>query len=221
MLIDLHCHTKFSRDNPLEPAAFVRLARERGLDAVCVTEHDTVEASVSVAAIGREEGLLVLQGVEITTDLGHILCYGFEDDAWQRLRGRYYTRAAALSEYAAETGAILVPAHPFRSWSSNSVHDELYTMEYITAVEVLNASNSTPENLRAQHAADLLNVGGIGGSDSHYEDEVARAATCFTRPIESMQDLVAALRADAYYPVRRQPGLGFVSAAGPDAAAAS
>ena len=208
MLIDLHCHTSYSHDNQLDPAAFVRLAKARGLDAVCVTEHNTVEASAPVVALGREEGLLVLRGVEITTDIGHVLCFGLPDDSWLRLRRGYYTSARRLSEFAADAGAVLVPAHPFRRWSNSAVREDLFDMEYIAAVETLNGLNSPVENTDARRAADTLNLPGTGGSDSHAEDEVARIATCFPAPITTMTELVAALQQPTYYPVMRDTRTG-------------
>lgn len=211
MLIDLHCHTKYSRDNPLEPLAFVRRAKALGLDAVCVTEHNSVEASAPVVALGREEGLLVLQGVEVSTEWGHILCYGLVDDAWRTLRERYFTPVESLAAFAAAHDAVLVPAHPFRSWSTNAAGSAVYDMTYITALEVVNANNAAHENARAREAATTLHLAGIGGSDSHYEDEVARAATCFPQDIGSMADLVEALRGDGYYPVCRTLSGTFVT----------
>lgn len=208
MLIDLHCHTKYSKDNALDPLAFVRLAAARGLDAVCLTEHNSLEASAPVVPLGRAEGLLVLQGVEVTTDVGHILCFGLHDDGWLRLRRGYYTRFAALRDYAAARGAVLVPAHPFRQWSNNSVRESVYTMDGLTALEVVNGTNAPVENAAARHAADLLALGATGGSDSHYEDEVARVATQFDRPIGSLAELVEALRDGAGTPVVRDTATG-------------
>lgn len=82
MWIDTHCHTKYSYDNWLEPLDLIRRAKSLGLDGVCITEHYSYEASEPVERIGREEGLLVLRGVEIATDRGHLLAYGVVDDGW-------------------------------------------------------------------------------------------------------------------------------------------
>ena len=72
MWIDCHCHTKHSYDNWLEPLDLVRRAKAIGLDGVVITEHHSYEASAPVEAVGRDEGLLVLRGVEISTDRGHL-----------------------------------------------------------------------------------------------------------------------------------------------------
>lgn len=210
MLIDLHTHTKYSGDNALDPNMFVQLAKARGLDAICVTEHDSVEASNPVVPLGRTAGLLVLQAVEVTTDRGHVLCYGFEDDAWSRFRGSYYTRLEDLRACAEGEGAVLIPAHPYRQWSRSAARDELHRMPFITAIEVANGLNSHRENTEAGRVAAALQLPGTGGSDSHYEDEVARMATYFEAEITTTRDLVAALRGGTYYPVVRNGASGFV-----------
>ena len=82
MWIDCHCHTRLSNDNWLEPVDLVRRAKQLGLDGLVVTEHHSVEASEPVELIGREEGLLVLRGIEISSDRGHLLAFGLRDDGW-------------------------------------------------------------------------------------------------------------------------------------------
>ena len=71
MLIDLHCHTKYSGDSRLEPDELIQAARSYGLDAICITEHDSFCASEPVEEIARAEGFPLFRGVEINTDKGH------------------------------------------------------------------------------------------------------------------------------------------------------
>ena len=76
--IDLHVHTNHS-DGTFTPREVLTLARERGLDAVAITDHDTTSALDEAAAIGDELGIEVVPGIEFSTiyaDEGvHILCY--------------------------------------------------------------------------------------------------------------------------------------------------
>jgi len=39
MKIDLHCHSKYSQDNYLEPEEVIEQAIKMNLDGVCFTEH--------------------------------------------------------------------------------------------------------------------------------------------------------------------------------------
>lgn len=75
--IDLHTHTTAS-DGSMRPAELVLHARNAGLKAVAVTDHDTVEGLEEAAAEGSKVGIEVLPGVEISADYEketHILGY--------------------------------------------------------------------------------------------------------------------------------------------------
>ena len=64
-LIDLHTHSTAS-DGSYSPAEVVRLAKEGGLTAVALTDHDTVDGLPEAVAAGAECGIEVVPGVEIS-----------------------------------------------------------------------------------------------------------------------------------------------------------
>ena len=75
--IDLHVHTNGS-DGTFPPAALVQLAAETGLRAIAVTDHDSVHAYAAAAEAGREFGVEIVPGIEISTKFHravHILGY--------------------------------------------------------------------------------------------------------------------------------------------------
>ncbi len=76
--IDLHTHSNRS-DGTFTPSEVVRLAAERELDVVALTDHDTMEGLAEAGATGREVGVEVVPGVEFSAEyLGtsvHVLCY--------------------------------------------------------------------------------------------------------------------------------------------------
>lgn len=75
--IDLHVHTTAS-DGTCSPSKVVRLAKEKGLAAIAITDHDTVSGYAEAAKAGEELGVEVVPGIEISTRyLGpvHILGY--------------------------------------------------------------------------------------------------------------------------------------------------
>jgi len=77
-MIDLHTHSTAS-DGRLSPAALVSYAHEKGLEALALTDHDTVEGLAEALAAGQQLGLEVLPGIEISADWPestlHILGY--------------------------------------------------------------------------------------------------------------------------------------------------
>jgi len=79
--IDLHVHSTAS-DGSYRPAEVVRLARDAGLRAFALTDHDTVDGLEEAIKAGEEYGVEVVPGVEIsarfTGDTMHILGYFLE-----------------------------------------------------------------------------------------------------------------------------------------------
>ncbi|MCF8149651.1 MAG: PHP domain-containing protein [Burkholderiaceae bacterium] len=197
MWIDTHCHTKYSYDNWLEPLNLIRRAKALGLDAVCITEHYSYEASEPVEKIGREEGLLVLRGVEIATDRGHMLAYGVEDDGWNRWGRDSYLPMGEVIERINELGGICVPAHPFRDVGLASLLDGLLDLQGIVAVETHNGNNSDSDNELAIRASAHMRLPTLGGSDCHKTVAVGRCATEFSVPVSDMAGFVAAVKAGA------------------------
>lgn len=62
---DLHNHTTAS-DGSLTPSELVAKASEIGLKAVAVTDHDTIDGLAEALAAGKEHGIDVVPGIEIT-----------------------------------------------------------------------------------------------------------------------------------------------------------
>ncbi len=114
MKADLHVHTSAS-DGRLSPEQVVRLAVDLGLDAIAITDHDTVDGVVP--ALGAARGFpsfMIVPGVEINTDVPHgevhILGY-FVDytdpifgDTLQKLRTARRARAQEMVAKLAELG---------------------------------------------------------------------------------------------------------------------
>ncbi|WP_261305902.1 PHP domain-containing protein [Paenibacillus andongensis] len=63
---DLHTHTTAS-DGTQRPAANVQMAFDAGLGALAITDHDTVSGVAEALLAGRELGIEVVPGVEIST----------------------------------------------------------------------------------------------------------------------------------------------------------
>lgn len=104
---DLHTHSTAS-DGMGTPADIVRLAREAGLAAVALTDHDTTAGIGEALEAGRRLGVEVVPGVELSTAYDgtdvHVLGYfiDWENGKWQeRLsaqRGARIRRNAMIVE---------------------------------------------------------------------------------------------------------------------------
>lgn len=96
MRIDLHAHTTQS-DGTLSPSELVRLAWQKGLGALAVTDHDTTEGLAEAQRVGAQLGVEIIDGCEVTavlpSGIAHILAYGFavEDASFQAMLARVCT----------------------------------------------------------------------------------------------------------------------------------
>ena len=81
--IDLHAHTTAS-DGSLTPEELVRLAKQQGVATLAVTDHDTVAGLSRASTEGRQAGVEIIPGIEISCLFGetelHILGYFINPD---------------------------------------------------------------------------------------------------------------------------------------------
>jgi predicted metal-dependent phosphoesterase TrpH len=70
-LIDLHIHSTYS-DGTLSPRAIVDLAKKVGVQALALTDHDTVAGVAEARAHGKKAGIEVISGIEISSWLDNI-----------------------------------------------------------------------------------------------------------------------------------------------------
>lgn len=198
MLVDLHCHTTRSQDSRLSPVDAVITARDAGLDAVCFTEHDVLWAVDEVRALSREHGIPVLAGVEVSTEIGHVLAYGLpEFDLSLR-------RFSLLVERARECGAALVLAHPYRRHFRFEVPAVVTGADVtkalrrrgladVLALESGNGATRPIENTLAAEVAARLKLPTTAGSDAHSTERIGLWATEVDGEVGDEADLAAAI----------------------------
>lgn len=66
-MIDLHAHTSAS-DGTYSPKDLVNLAKSEGIEAIAITDHDTIEGLPEALEAGEKMGVEVIPGVEISID---------------------------------------------------------------------------------------------------------------------------------------------------------
>lgn len=80
---DLHIHSTAS-DGKLSPGQVVKLAAEKRLEVISLTDHDTIAGLAEAINTGRKHDVRVLPGVEVTSIFReretHLLGYCFEVD---------------------------------------------------------------------------------------------------------------------------------------------
>lgn len=157
---DLHVHTSYSRDGESSVEEVLARAEALGLDAIAITDHDTVEGVL--AARARKGPVLVIPGVEISTRQGHLIALGIEETLPQ---GRDFLETVAL---AREKGAVLILPHPYHKWRHGVALKVKSAIAAVDAVESFNSRYVTGSaNRKAERKAKLLGKPCVGGSDAH------------------------------------------------------
>ena len=173
---DFHIHTRFSRDSILGEATFARLAVERGLTHVAITNHNNVEGAVAVrdtvARLGLEERLIVILGEEVSTTDGEVVGLFLE---------RTIPRGLSADETADaihEQGGLVSIPHPYDPFRQSHIREQpllaLLEAGKVDMIEVFNSRVTFQRhNLQAAELAARYEVPGIACSDSHSSFEVA------------------------------------------------
>ena len=102
---DFHAHTLHS-DGELTVPELAALAVRAGLDALAVTDHNTVAHHAELAAVGRRYGIALIPGQEVTTEYGHANAFG--DIGWVDFR----EPAPTWVDTVAARGGLLSINHP-------------------------------------------------------------------------------------------------------------
>jgi predicted metal-dependent phosphoesterase TrpH len=213
MLIDLHSHTwPRSHDSVLNPDDLITRAKQAGLDAIVFTEHDTVWDQKDVDELRAKHNFMVLAGVEISTDDGHILAFGIDKYVFGMHRSR------ELASYVDKADGVMVAAHPYRRqmpWFSRSEDEYDAALQkarnnpayqYVEALEEINGRGSDKENEFSRRLCELMDLRGTGGTDSHAISDIGKCATYFEREIRDERELIAELKAGRFYAVDMRSG---------------
>jgi predicted metal-dependent phosphoesterase TrpH len=210
MIIDMHVHT--NRAGPhsnLDPLTLIREGKRIGLDGVLITEHDQTWPREYAQELAAAHDFVILRGMEVSTDLGHIVVIGLN----QYIGGIH--RAKNLQQIARAEGAFTIGVHPYRRLVDPGYRDrmgrliqpltldqgtELPLLYYVDEIETMNGGTSERENDFAWQIAQRLGFRGTGGSDAHSIHGIGCCATVFEDTILTEQDLIEALRAKRFYP---------------------
>jgi len=186
MRLDMHTHSRYSRDSRLDPRDIVRKARSLGLDGIALTDHNAVEGAKVAKEYAKEfEGFVVLGATEVSTAEGHILGYGVTETIPRDLAPQ------DTVERIEAQGGVAVAAHPYRFWSGLGERATLGTDLMI--YEIQNARTTRRGNWRAANLATKGGKGRTGGSDSHFIDEIGGAVTVFDENLQRQDDILQAL----------------------------
>jgi predicted metal-dependent phosphoesterase TrpH len=158
---DLHVHTNFSRDGESRVEEILRRAEQVGLDAIAITDHDTIEGVLYARKL--HSPVLVIPGIEVSTRQGHILVLGIDVPLPSR-RDVLET----ITEARAHGGLVILP-HPYHMWRHGVARKMKGSIRAVDAVEAFNSRYIVgTANRKAALMARRYQKPCVGGSDAHH-----------------------------------------------------
>ena len=151
--VDFHVHTNRSIDAVPGPRQILKLAKEKGLDAVAITDHNRFFPAAEARGLTRELGILVIPGIEggqIAVER-HWIAAGID----RLISGN---RIDLILSSIRDEGGLSIAPHP---------HTRLgyadYAVRGFDAVESLNGSEDAASRL----VRNTTRRPEVGGSDAH------------------------------------------------------
>jgi len=201
---DFHVHTRFSRDSLLSEDRLIRLAMERGLTHIAVTNHNNVEGAMAVRdrvlAQGLEDRLHIVLGEEVSTTDGEVVGIFLAETIAPGL-----TAEETADEIHAQGGLVSIP-HPYDPFRRSHIREapllQLADAGKIDAIEVFNSRVTLARhNEQAADLAARYGIPGIACSDAHSGLEVAMSFNALPA-FETADELRAALLENEWHGTR-------------------
>ena len=187
MLVDMHIHEKtFSLDSFLSLEEIVSIAKRRGLDAICITDHDSMGLRDFCAEYSKRIDFPIFVGVEFLSLWGDITAFGVDSFPDHRVSAQEFI------DHVNKQGGFCTSCHPFRK-NMRGLEEHLRDVKGLHGVEVLNGSTSMELNRQALQFCRELNLKAIGASDAHVPQNVAKYVTYLPEKVNRLDEFVAQL----------------------------
>jgi len=183
MKIDFHVHTKYSHDSSAEVAKVLMFAKRRGLDAIVIADHDSLEGNRAARKIRSKHDVLVIPGIELTLPAGkyglHIIAINIDEYI------TFNSITSAITQLK-RLGATLILPHPYRVGTGIFYHQEfgtltskdvLFILKNIDYVEAINLKDSSINIRKSLEFAAKAKYPIVSGTDAHFPEYVGLTYT--------------------------------------------
>jgi predicted metal-dependent phosphoesterase TrpH len=163
--VDLHMHTDHSPDCATPVEVLLQTARDRGLGAIAITDHNEVSGALEARRIAEQMGdieVIVAEEVK-TAEQGEVIGLFIEEKI-----PRGMSMAETIAAIREQGGLVYVP-HPFDRF--HSVPDYEHLLDIVEEIDILEVFNPrvalTAFNEEAERFARKYRIVPGAGSDSH------------------------------------------------------
>jgi predicted metal-dependent phosphoesterase TrpH len=187
---DLHVHSIYSSDSLVTAKELVFYAKQSGLGAVAVTDHNCVEGSLRIL---EETDFLIIPATEVSSRDGHIVALNVKENIPRNLG------ASETIERIHSAGGLAVAVHPFALFKGslgNHADDRFDAVETVNASAVPFRRNSD----KSKHIANYFGKPCVAGTDAHYGPTIGFAYTVVEAEpnVESIVKAISLGRCEAF-----------------------
>ena len=187
MLVDMHLHAlPHSTDSFITLEEIVYHAKQKGLDAVCLTDHDSMGGKEFAEEYSRKIDFPIFVGIEYFSLFGDITTWGVSSYPNKRIEAQTWI------DYVEESKGFCCACHPFRN-NNRGFEENLGVVKGLHGVEVLNGSTPMETNRIALRWCRDLGLQPIGASDAHVIKQIGKYATWLPERVDNLKDFVAQL----------------------------
>lgn len=131
MLVDPHVHTSVgSADSIISPRQLIIKAKQRLIDAVCITDHFSYEGFREAQEFAKSKDVIAIKGLEIGTEYGDILIYGVD---FHELQLKKIELDKLIDDVHTKDGAVIIP-HPFGGYDPKTKTMRAYLIYYLKII---------------------------------------------------------------------------------------
>lgn len=195
MIIDTHIHEKrHSGDSEMCLEDIVRRAKRIGLEALCITDHESQGIKEFAEEYGKKEGIPIIVGAEILTFEGDITVFGLE-----RLPEKMI-HAQELLDMVKRAKGVGICAHPFRE-NNRGLGHRARKLNGLSGIEGFNGSTPLHHNISGYNMALDCRINIFGASDAHVLEKLGKYATYFPGNVRDLKDFIEAVKAGYLSPM--------------------
>ncbi len=158
--MDFHVHSHYSDDAIGSPKEIIKAIKNKGLNGIAITDHNTLKGGLAAQKLSSKT-FLVIPGVEISTNVGHLLALNVTEEI-----PKNHSLQETIEHVIDNGGTPIIP-HLYRTMSGIKKKNLLGVKNLVNAIEVYNSCSQPTTNLKTATLAKQYQFGGTGGSDSH------------------------------------------------------
>ena len=161
--IDLHVHSLVS-DGSFTPTELAAHAREQGLSAFALTDHDVIAGTEDAAAAAQEAGVEFINGMELTVDFKghkiHVVCLGFDPDhaafqtVYKKVRAIKEGRIEDIIEFVRRKG-VDISWEKVKRFAYKGLMDRYAIMRYLVSLQMYDRAQPLWDNYLDPAAVEL------------------------------------------------------------------